>query len=176
MTSTAGWRRRAATTRFSNLLVGGLLVGGLLAGGVLAAGSFAAPAPARAQEAGTMTVYRSPSCGCCGAWVDYIEGHGIPVEVREVDDTVPVKMLAGVPEALYACHTAAIDGYTVEGHVPIEAIRRLLEERPDVQGIGVAGMPAGSPGMGGPVTQPYTAYTFGDGEVGAPFMTFPAEQ
>ena len=96
--------------------------------------------------------------------------------VHDVEDPVTVKQVAGVPSELYSCHTAAIGGYTVEGHVPIEAIERLLEERPAIQGIGVAGMPAGSPGMGGPTNTPFTAYAFNDGQVGEPFMTFPLEQ
>lgn len=132
-------------------------------------------ASAWAGEHRTATVYRSPTCGCCGGWVDYLESHGFEVEVNDVEDPVAIKELVGVPEELYSCHTAAIDGYTIEGHVPVEAIERLLEERPDVQGIGVGGMPAGSPGMGGAVTTPYTAFTFSGGEVGEPFMTFPAE-
>ena len=123
-----------------------------------------------------MTVFRSPSCGCCGAWVDYVESHGFDVTVNDVEDPVAVKRLAGVPEALYSCHTAAIDGYTIEGHVPVEAIERLIQGRPPIQGIGVAGMPAGSPGMGGAVTDPYTAYAFDGGEVGQPFMTFPVDE
>lgn len=134
------------------------------------------PPSAWADEHRSATVYRSPSCGCCGAWIEYLEDHGFQVVVQDVDDPVAVKEMVGVPEELYSCHTAAIDGYTVEGHVPVEAIERLLEERPAVQGIGVAGMPPGSPGMGGEMTQPFTAYTFSDGQVGEAFMTFPATE
>lgn len=133
-------------------------------------------ATAWAAEHRQATVYRSPTCGCCGAWIAYMEDHGFEVVVHDVEDVVAVKQVAGVPSELYSCHTSAIGGYTVEGHVPIEAIERLLEERPAIQGIGVAGMPAGSPGMGGPTNTPFTAYAFNDGEVGEPFMTFPLEQ
>ena len=123
-----------------------------------------------------MTIYRSPACGCCEAWADYVESHGFDVAVNDVDDPVTVKRVAGVPESVYSCHTAAIDGYTIEGHVPVEAIERLLEERPAVQGIGLAGMPAGSPGMGGTLIEPFTVYAFDGGGVVQPFMTFPSDQ
>lgn len=158
--------------RRAGLAAGAALLLGAAAGGTL---TFAAGS-AWATEDRVVTVYRSPTCGCCGGWVTYLQDHGFEVDVHDVEDPVTIKELAGVPEQLYSCHTAAVDSYTIEGHVPVEAIERLLEERPEVQGIGVGGMPAGSPGMGGTVTEPYTAYTFSGGEVGEPFMTFPAEQ
>ena len=159
-------RRRTALAVCSALLMGSAFGGAV----------FVPSSSAWAGDHRSATVYRSPSCGCCGGWIDYLEGHGFDVAVNDVDDPVAVKQIAGVPEELYSCHTAAIDGYTIEGHVPVEAIERLLEERPDVQGIGVAGMPAGSPGMGGQVREPYTAYTFEAGEVRDPFMTFTAAE
>jgi hypothetical protein len=163
----------SALTRRAGL---GLLGAALVGGALLGAPSLGPVSPAMAGEHRSMTVYRSPSCGCCGAWIDYVESHGYAVVVRDMEDITPVKRAAGVPEPLYACHTAMIDGYTVEGHVPVEAIDRLLEERPAVQGIGVAGMPLGSPGMGEEVPVPYTAYTFRGGRVGEAFMTFPATE
>lgn len=94
-----------------------------------------------------MTVTRDPSCGCCGDWVEHIRAAGIPAEVIEVADVVPLKARLGVPEALMSCHTAEIGDYVVEGHVPADAIKRLLAERPKAIGLAVAGMPLGSPGM-----------------------------
>ncbi|WP_374679069.1 DUF411 domain-containing protein [Bosea sp. 47.2.35] len=104
--------------------------------------------PATAAEAlPKMTVTRDPNCGCCGAWVTHVKAAGFPVEVIEIDDVAPLKTKLGVPDALASCHTAQVGGYVVEGHVPAEAIKRLLAERPKAIGLAVAGMPVGSPGM-----------------------------
>lgn len=96
-----------------------------------------------------MTVYRSPTCGCCSAWVEHVRTAGYDVTTIEIDqeELRREKLERGVPEALASCHTASIDGYTIEGHVPIEDIERLLSERPEGLGLAVPGMPAGSPGM-----------------------------
>jgi hypothetical protein len=94
-----------------------------------------------------MTVTRDPNCGCCGNWVTHVTAAGFPVEVVEVPDVAPLKERLGVPDPLASCHTAEIGGYVVEGHVPAEAIKRLLTERPKATGLAVAGMPVGSPGM-----------------------------
>ena len=94
-----------------------------------------------------MTVTRDPNCGCCGNWIEYIKAAGFPVEVLELDDVMPLKAKLGVPDALMSCHTAEIGGYVIEGHVPAEAVKRLLIERPKAIGIAVPGMPVGSPGM-----------------------------
>lgn len=104
-----------------------------------------------------MTVTRDPYCGCCGSWVEHVRGAGFPVEVVEIADVMPLKARLGVPAALTSCHTAEVDGYVIEGHVPAEAIRRLLVERPRATGVAVAGMPVGSPGMEVP-DQPSQAY------------------
>jgi hypothetical protein len=109
--------------------------------------------PFLAQAAGAqaslpkMTVTRDPSCGCCGGWVDYLRQAGFTVEVVERPDLAPLKRRLGVPNELASCHTAEIGGYVIEGHVPEQAIRRLLAERPLAKGIAVPGMPASSPGM-----------------------------
>jgi len=94
-----------------------------------------------------MTVTKDPSCGCCGAWVDHVRKAGFPVEVIESAEVNRLKVRLGVPQALASCHSAEIGGYVVEGHVPADAIRRLLAERPQAKGLAVAGMPVGSPGM-----------------------------
>jgi hypothetical protein len=104
--------------------------------------------PAVAAEAlPKMTVTRDPNCGCCGNWVAHVRAAGFPVEVIEIADVAPLKTRLGVPDALASCHTAEVGGYVVEGHVPAEAIKRLLAERPKATGLAVAGMPIGSPGM-----------------------------
>lgn len=99
-------------------------------------------------RAETMHVTKTPTCGCCAAWVDLAREHGFDVEVTDTVDYVGMKEAADVPAELWACHTARIEGYTIEGHVPFAAIDKLLSERPDIGGISVPGMPAGSPGMG----------------------------
>ena len=95
-----------------------------------------------------ITVYKTPSCGCCVKWVEYLQKEGFEVRAVNRDDLAPIKQRAGVPPAMSSCHTALVDGYVVEGHVPAQAIRKLLKERPDTRGLAVPGMPANSPGMG----------------------------
>jgi hypothetical protein len=120
-------------------------------------------------EHGTMHVTKSPTCGCCGAWVALAREEGYDIEVTDTNDVAVVKLDAGVPDTFWACHTAMIDGYVIEGHVPFAAISKLLEERPDITGIAVPGMPGGSPGMGNDPTARYDVIAFGgnaaDGEV-----------
>ena len=99
--------------------------------------------------AGTVLVHKTWDCECCARWVKHLEANGIPVEVREDEPLTLVKKRLRVPQALSSCHTAEVDGYVVEGHVPAADIQRLLRERPAIAGIGVAGMPNGSPGMEG---------------------------
>ncbi len=122
-----------------------------------------------ATSAGTMHVTKTPTCGCCGAWVDLAREHGFDVEVTDTVDYAGMKQAADVPADLWACHTATIDGYVVEGHVPFAAIDKLLSERPDIEGISVPGMPSGSPGMGLDPAAVYDVIAFGgragDGEV-----------
>lgn len=114
------------------------------------------PAPQAAGQTATapekgppvkMVVYKTPTCGCCRAWVEHVQQAGFEVEVHDMPDVAPIKTEHGLPQHLGSCHTAIVDGYVVEGHVPADVIRRLLAERPQVAGIAVPGMPAGSPGM-----------------------------
>ena len=95
----------------------------------------------------TITVYRSPTWGCCGEWIDYVRDNGYTVEVNDVQNLGEIKSDYQIPTTLQACHTAIVDGYIIEGHVPIAEVERLLSERPDIAGLAVPGMPVGSPGM-----------------------------
>jgi hypothetical protein len=115
-------------------------------------------APVAASRLPRVIVHKSPSCGCCGAWVDHMREEGFAVEVRETDNLEPVKSRLGVPFGKGSCHTAEVGGYFVEGHVPASDVRRLLAERPDARGLALPGMPIGSPGMEAPDgrVQPYT--------------------
>ncbi len=97
-----------------------------------------------------VTVYKSPSCGCCAKWVDHLKANGFKVTVKDMDDLSQVKAEAGITKALASCHTALVRGYVVEGHVPADVIQRMLKEHPKIRGVAAPGMPAGSPGMEGP--------------------------
>lgn len=119
-----------------------LIVGLAAAPLVLSARSIAS-----AETLPKMTVTKEPSCGCCGAWVDHVRKAGFPVEVVESPGVNRLKTRLGVPQALASCHTAEVSGYVIEGHVPADAIKRLLAEKPKARGIAVPGMPVGSPGM-----------------------------
>jgi hypothetical protein len=107
----------------------------------------AAPADPAAAALPTMTVYKSPACGCCKNWIEHVQSAGFAVEVHDLDDLSEIKDEAGVPDRARSCHTAIVDGYAIEGHVPAETIKRLIKERPKVAGLAVPGMPVGSPGM-----------------------------
>ncbi|MDH3641472.1 MAG: hypothetical protein OES38_05215 [Gammaproteobacteria bacterium] len=120
-----------------------------------------------AGERPTATVYKSPTCGCCGYYVEYLREAGFPVEVVDTTDLASIKRQHGVPENLASCHTTVVDGYVVEGHVPLTALDRLLAERPPVTGVALRGMPTGSPGMPGAKKAPFRIFQFkaGDPEV-----------
>jgi hypothetical protein len=97
-------------------------------------------------------VSKDPNCGCCSGWVDHLRSAGFDAEVRELSDLGPLKHRLGVPATLASCHTAEVEGFVIEGHVPASAIRRLLAERPPSIGLAVPGMPVGSPGIEVPGT------------------------
>jgi hypothetical protein len=105
-------------------------------------------------------VYLSPTCGCCGKWADHMKAAGFAVtrEVTAELDSVPAR--TRVPERLRSCHTAVIENYLVEGHIPADVVRQLLKERPKIVGIAAPGMPLGSPGMESPSPQPYVIVAF----------------
>ncbi len=94
-----------------------------------------------------LEVYKSPTCGCCGAWVEHMESNGYTVNVHEQQNLQSIKEKAGILPGQGSCHTAFIEGYSIEGHVPAADVDRLLKERPDARGLTVPGMPVGSPGM-----------------------------
>ncbi|MCP5156626.1 MAG: DUF411 domain-containing protein [Ectothiorhodospiraceae bacterium] len=134
---------------------------------VLLSAAVVLPGGARAQQAlPAVTVYKSPTCGCCSAWSAYLEARGFTVRNEDRDDMDAVKRHLGVPPRLGSCHTAVVDGYVIEGHVPAEDIVRLLRDRPQVAGLSAPGMPASSPGMGSEQPRGYDVLSFGtDGAV-----------
>lgn len=107
-----------------------------------------------------LTMYHAEGCRCCVEWAKYLESNGVQVKSELVADLNEVKREKGVPGQLSSCHTAVADGYIVEGHVPVEDIRRLLAERPAVIGVSVPGMPPNSPGMDQPVENTYQSVIF----------------
>jgi hypothetical protein len=92
-------------------------------------------------------VYKSATCGCCSKWVEHLQTHGFTVRTTDSDDVNAIKTQHRVPRQVQSCHTARVDGYVLEGHVPAVDVQRLLKERPAIAGLAVAGMPIGSPGM-----------------------------
>jgi hypothetical protein len=124
---------------------------------LLAAIAVLAASPAAAIAAG-MTVYKTPWCGCCHAWAEAIEKAGYQVSTVDLEDLSAIRKQAGVPAEMEGCHIAAVEGYFLEGHVPLEAVGKLLSERPDVAGLAVPGMPQGSLGMGDDPSASYEVY------------------
>lgn len=117
--------------------------------------------PALAEDPATpITVYKSPSCGCCGKWVEHLKANGFAPTVRDMDDLSEVKATFGVPKALQSCHTATVGHYVVEGHVPADLIHRMLREKAKFAGLAVPGMVTGSPGMEGGRAEPYDVVAF----------------
>lgn len=118
----------------------------------------------------SVELYKSAYCGCCEKWGDHMKKEGFEVSTIVEEDMSKIKDRLGVPYELESCHTSVIDGYVVEGHIPNEAIEKLLDERPDIKGIGMAGMPSGSPGMPGP-KEDFLVYEINhDGTKGDLFM------
>ena len=139
-----------------------VLVGSLITtcAALVPAASQTAP---KAAAAPSMVVYKSPTCGCCSFGIKHLLAKGFVVEARDVGDSqlTSVAIQSGVPADLQTCHTAKVAGYIVEGHVPVEDIQRMLKEKPAIAGIGVGGMPMGSPGMEqGGMKQPFNTMAF----------------
>lgn len=111
-------------------------------------------------SAQTVTVYKSPTCGCCTGWVDYLRNEGFAVETIDLQNLDPIKEKYGVSRQLQSCHTALVDGYVVEGHVPVDDIRRMLKEKPEITGLTAPGMPAMSPGMASLEPKNYDVLSF----------------
>ena len=120
----------------AKLLTSALLVG------------FLSHGAAQASDEKKMTVFKTPWCGCCKVWTAAMTKAGYIVEVQDMEDLSSAKKLGGVPDALEACHTAILGKYVLEGHVPLQAINKLVEEQPAIRGLAVPGMPSGSLGMG----------------------------
>lgn len=126
--------------------------------------AFLLPLPAHADKDTLVTVHKTPWCGCCEVWTDAVKAAGYTVIVEDHEDLGAIKQQAGIPDTLQACHTAVIGKdrkYILEGHVPLEAMNKLMSERPDIRGLAVPGMPQGSLGMGHDPGARYTVYEIG---------------
>jgi hypothetical protein len=158
--------RRSPVRRFGLPLLTGGLLAILVLFVVARVGDRGAGTPAErdGQASAVVTVYSSPTCGCCHEYEKYLEENGFEVESIMTDDLTEIKDELNIPEEMRSCHTAKVGEYFVEGHVPVEAIRKLLEEQPPIGGIALPGMPPGSPGMGGAKEEPFTIYAIVDGE------------
>lgn len=137
------------TDRRRFLALAGLAATGML----LPRGLYAFTPPAKIP----MTVYKSPTCGCCHSWVEYVTANGFAPRVIDVDDQArldEIKTTSGIPEGVRSCHLALVGAYAVEGHVPTDLIRKMLREKPQARGLAVPGMVGGTPGMDVPGAPP----------------------
>ncbi|MFN2397775.1 MAG: DUF411 domain-containing protein [Gemmatimonadaceae bacterium] len=157
-------RKARLTARFCYVLAWSVVVG-IVAGcaerGDASAGKDTLSAPAVASgDTFAMTVYKSPTCGCCTKWVEHLGKNGFRVTAIDREDMESIKKQHGVGDIVASCHTAIVEGYVVEGHVPAADVYRLLRERPAIAGLAVPGMPMGSPGMEGSRTDKYDVIAF----------------
>jgi hypothetical protein len=137
---------------------------------LITASAIAFTGPARAATV-AVTLYKSPECGCCEGYADYLRQRGFAVTTKPTNDLAEISRKAGIPADLQGCHTAFVGDYVVDGHVPVEAINRLLAEHPAIKGITLPGMPEGSPGMSGEKAGPLTIYAIGPDGQSSVFMT-----
>ena len=127
------------------------------------------------QQAGPLvTVFKTPTCACCGKWVEHLKANGFTVKVQEVNDTAGYERQYRVPRAMVSCHTAVVNGYTIEGHVPAAEIKRLLNERPKAVGLAVPGMPVGSPGMEAAHGEAYSVMLLDESGHAAVYARYPS--
>src|SRR5262245_35308614 len=126
------------TMRAKLFLIGGLLLAGMVV---------VSPSDRLPAQGPAMTVYKTPTCGCCASWVDHMKAAGFKVQVQDMDDLTEIKQASGVPIPVRTCHAAVVGGYVSEGHVPAGLVKQLRAEKPKASGIAVPGMPVGSPDM-----------------------------
>jgi hypothetical protein len=157
-------------TALNSVLTRRRLLRSMLAGAAVipaAAWLFGRSGPAAALP--PVVVWKDPNCGCCDGWVQHMRKAGFSVTVRTSDDMEAIKQARGVPAEMQSCHTAVIDGYVIEGHVPAGDVMRLIKDRPTAKGLAVPGMPESAPGMD-QLGQPYTVMLFGTPSGDQPYM------
>jgi len=121
-----------------------------------------------------VNVFKTATCGCCGKWVEHLRANGFVVNVQNVENTAEYRRKYGVPEKLMSCHTAVVNGFAIEGHVPAREIQRLLSSGAKAKGLAVPGMPAGSPGMEGPRADAYSVLLFDAQGRASVYQSYPA--
>ncbi|MFO7304029.1 MAG: DUF411 domain-containing protein [Gammaproteobacteria bacterium] len=143
--------------------------------GIHAAESVATRATAKSSSSpAKVAVYKTPTCGCCSAWVEHLRRHGFEVVTHDLDNLGPIKQRVGVPYGMGSCHTAEVNGYFIEGHVPAAEVKRLLAQRPKARGLTVPGMPIGSPGMeSGDRVEPYKVHLVHEDGTTSVYATYP---
>lgn len=139
-----------------------ILVGFFFVGDSFVRGKLSSESHDTASE--TIVVFKSPLCGCCVKYIAYLKREGLNVEVETVDDMQTIKEKYNIPSDMQSCHTSVVGGYFIEGHMPLEVIEKLLSEKPEIDGISLPGMPAGSPGMPGFKREPFEIYALTEGE------------
>ncbi len=146
--------------------------------GLLSAGLVLSVLPAHSTAAPLVQVFKDPSCGCCDAWVDHLARAGFRTQITETAEVSAIKTRHALPETLWSCHTALVEDYVIEGHVPAQALVRLLSERPSALGLAVPGMPVNSPGMevSGAASENYTVILIGKDGRQRDFMQFRGTQ
>ncbi len=120
-----------------------------------------------------ITVFKTPTCSCCAKWVEHLKANGFDVKVQEVNDTSPYERQYRVPLPMRSSHTAVVNGYAIEGHVPAAEIKRLLNEKPKLVGLAVPGMPLGSPGMESARAEAYSVMSFDEGGRSSVYAHYP---
>jgi hypothetical protein len=137
---------------------------------LMSASALALIGPAHAEPVSVM-LYKNPECSCCDGYADYLRHNGFTVTAKATTDLAEISRKAGIPSDFQGCHTAFIGGYVVDGHVPVEAIKKLLADHPSIKGITLAGMPEGSPGMVGEKATPFTIFAIGQDGKASVFIT-----
>lgn len=120
---------------------------------LLALGALPLVSLAKNEPKTFVEVWKDPGCGCCKDWIKHLEADGFAVKMNETSNPAAIRAKLGIPQQMGSCHTALVNGYAIEGHVPAEDIRRLLREKPHAVGLAAPGMPVGAPGMDGPAYQ-----------------------
>jgi len=150
------------------LLIGTIVV----VGGFIILGNSENKTPNSTYANLSALVYKTPTCGCCHVFSQYLKSEGVSVEVKDLGDLSEIKKEYGVPRELESCHTSIINGYVVEGHIPLEVIDKLVIEKPNIKGIALPGMPAGSPGMPGPKVGEWTIFALNNDGTTSVYMKY----
>jgi hypothetical protein len=151
----------------------GMLLAALGLGGYTYFGSSGTYQTVDGSDLPAITVYKSPTCGCCSKWIDHLRENGFTVRAQNVESRAALQKKHNIPRMMGSCHTGVVDGYVVEGHVPAQDVARLLREKPDIAGLTVPGMPVGSPGMEqGERFDPYAVMAFTDDGRAAVFSRY----